>query len=98
MGRQPLDLSSSSSSRFGFCVALAMHVLRWTKCTHSLEEDEFHVTLVSHRERPVAGLKTEVDEESCTLHDNINLDESLALISFGKFDMYGSNIGNVEGR
>lgn len=75
-----------------------MHVLRRTKYTHSLEEDEFHVTLVSHRERPVAGLKTEMDEESCTLHDNINLDESLALISFGKLDMYGSNIGNVEGR
>lgn len=61
-------------------------------------EDEFQITLIAHRERPVASLNIKVQEERSALHDDINLDQSLSLVLLGQLHMHGSDISDVKWR
>ena len=61
-------------------------------------EHEFCVTFIAHRERPVTRLETEVQEESCSFHDDIDPDQLLALICLGQLDVDGTNVCDIERR
>lgn len=63
-----------------------------------LPEQELNITLVSDREWPMFLFDAEVDEQCRLFHKDINPDELLSFSSFGDFDMYISDAGNVKWR